>query len=452
MQNPQNPQTPEIKQTTRSSKSTDHKYAQFITQAQGKLQAFNPKYDKSIFDIKRDRSSSERPTKSPVAEVKGPGIGTSHIAGPADIFGRHKPLEMPDEVAAAAAAAAQQAALEELNKEENERKLSALISQMRKLEDKVKAIDSPEKDNLQKQITNIQSITNLKSIEGLPRLGLNQETLNSLAKKHSELMGEYDKLVKKIRDAAAAAERRQDNQEGEINELMQRKMARVRKHMEGSDHEEKEDLETQRQLDEFRKQYQQRIDELKESLKKKNDEKVKEKLNQVTQELEKAEKEFSELERYIEELAVVKRNGEVLQDVIDINYKIVNDYTRQIQDIDIEEKLNGLRENSDEMESAIQKRIQEINEKEYNIPRDAEQQQREKLKTCKNEYFVNIKKATVNLIKITIDKLKRDGINFKNNDIKKRIYIQIGKSTTKDRDLDCYLFLNIEDQKNYLKY
>lgn len=436
---------PEYPQFDPSPKSDPHNYANFITQAQAKLQAFNPKYDKSIFEIKQEQKKEypESEYVDPVAKVKqDPPTSLTALPNLQESVVDTKGLAIPG--TAAEADATQQAALEELDKETNEKKLTELISQMRELEGKVKKLSGTESGDLLKQITNLQSYTDLKSIEKLSSLELNQDKLNELGKQHRELMRQYKAIVETIRDAAATVEKVKGTRSSELEANIKRlkeKMDRVRKYRQEGDQGEEEALETQRQLDEFRKQYQQKIDELKKSLREKDDEKVKEKLNQVKQELRRAEEDFSELKRYNDELETVKRNGEVLQGVIDKNYKIVDDYTSQIRDINIEEKLNGLRENSDEMESAIQKRIQEITEKEYNIP--SEEQQRKKLKTCKNEYFVNIKTATINLIKITIDKLKREERNFNNDGIKKRIYTQISDSTTKDRDLDCYLFLNI---------
>lgn len=439
----ENPLPPESKQTPLSSKSTDHNYARFITQAQAKLQEFNPKYDKSIFEIKQEQKKEypESEYVDPVAKVKqDPPTSLTALPNLQESVVDTKGLAIPG--TAATAEAAQKAAVEELDKETNEKKLTELISQMRELEEKVNKLSGTGSRDLLKQITNLQSYTDLKSIEKLSSLGLNQDKLNELGKQHRELMRQYDDLVKQIRGAAATVEKVQDTRSSELEakiKVLKEKVDLVHKHRLDSHHEEEEALEIQKKNEERRQQYQQKIDELKKSLRENTDEKVEEKLNEVNEELRRAEEDFSELKRYINELNAVKKNGEVLQKVIQINYDIVNDYTSQIRKIDINRQLNGLRENSDDMERAIQTRIEEITQKAYNIP--TEEEHREELKTCKNEYFVNIKAATVNLIKITIDKLKSTGKNFKNNDVKARIYDQISNSITKD--LDCYLFLNI---------
>src|SRR6056300_555901 len=104
------PLPPESKQNPdTSSKTRKHNYAEYIEKSLQDLIRLEPKYDKSIFDIKQEQDQvfPESSWRDPVAEGNPP-IPESRTDGPGDIFGRYNSLEIAEAATAAKAAKAVQ--------------------------------------------------------------------------------------------------------------------------------------------------------------------------------------------------------------------------------------------------------------------------------------------------------------------------------------------------------
>lgn len=432
-----------------SSKTREHNYAEYIEKNLKDLIRLEPKYDKSIFEIKQEQEKeySERESVDPVAEVEEPDIPRSPTAGPADIFGRPPPLEIPEAVAAAEKAkAAQQASLEEYEEEQYQNTLAQIIRSMEELALEAEKIDASD---IQKQI----ELINRLPIENLPGLGYNEDTIVFLRQKYMELKEQYEAERKKMEESAKKAKSAQEELEEERENAIIKNLERVHNGLAnavasaGIDELERYDIGVlwgEGNTEVIVNAYQQRIDEFRKEIEKQKERMIQEKKDKAIKDLKEIEENFEKLKREVEELDVVKKNGEKIQEAIEKNYDNLLETRKKIEDINVQSKLDVLMEKSDEMEIAIRERVEQIEEKEYSI--DGEEKLQEEIKKCNNEYFLNLRNATVNHIKLTIEKLKGKGIkNIKNEDIKARIYGQIKKGGNKSTDLNFYLFLSIVD-------
>jgi len=444
-ENPSPPESKPIPDT--SSKTRKHNYAEYIDKSLQYLKRLEPKYDKSIFDIKQEQDQvySELKSVDYVAEVNPP-IPESPTAGPSDIFGRDKLIinEAVDAEAAAVAKAAQQEFLKELKQEQYQQKLTEIISSMKNLAVEAEKIDGSE---IQKQITNIQSITNLKSIENLPGLGYNEHTIEFLRQKYMELMKQYEAQVKKIEESTRNVEAEQERREEERNESIKNILEKLHNLLANAAASKGgsyniavlwEGDDTADIVGPLRE----RINAIKAAIEADKERMIKEQKDKADEDLKNIEENFQKLRREVEELNVVKENGKKIQEAIEKNYENLSETKKKIIDINVKPKLDELMEKSDEMERAIKKRIEQIEEDEYSI--DEEKKVQKAIKECNNEYFLNLRNATVNHIKLTIEKLKGEGIkNIKNEHIKAKIYGKIKNGRNKSTDF--YLFLNIVD-------
>ena len=423
-----------------SPKSNPHNYAKFITQTQAKLQAFEPKYDKSIFEIPDNLRYPTLETKDVVDDppLEDPGARYEAVPDPnlPYLSSRPPPGLDPD-----LAKKIQEIQKNFVQQEENERKLNELISQMKELEKKVEEMTGGKTEELQRKINDFKYKSTSRGIEDLDASGSDvNKLLESLSEDYENIKDDIEGVLRKMKEAEKMAQDAQKEQEQEGDEKKRQineKMAKVRKFMEdagwGLSDEDISGVE---------QEYQKIIDIIRKKIQKEMIQNIQEKREELSKDLKKAEEELSKLERDVEVLNVAKENGRKLQEAIKSNNDIVSKSINDISDITIGEKLDQLRKASDEMDSLIKERIKEITIAEYGL--EEEEQLHKKMKECKNEYFVNLKNQTVKHIKITIDELiKSRKKNFNNDDIKERIYDQIRNSESGSTDLNCYIFLNI---------
>ena len=440
-----------------SSKTRKHSYAEYIEQSLQDLKRLEPKYDKSIFEIPNkplaaDDDQFPSLETNPGDVVMSPeDVGVSTQSRQQDLsavrvapqegeqFGPYRGAE--------AAKADQQAALKEYQEKQYQNTLDEIIRSMEELALEAEKIDGSE---IQEKIKMISTI----DIENLPRLGYNEETILFLRQKHRELMEQYEYQVKKMEESAEKAKSAQEELEEERENAIIKNMEEVHKALANAAASagiEKGSYDIAGLWGEGNTEVivnaiQQGIDEFKREIEKDKEIMIQEKRDEVIQALKDIEENFEKLKRKVEELNVVKENGKKIQEAIEKNYEKLLETEKKIEDINVQSKLDELMEKSDEIERAIKERVEQIEKKEYSI--DGEEKEQKAMKECNNEYFLNLKNATVNHIKLTIDKLKGEGIkNIKNEDIKARIYGIIKNRTNKDNstDLNFYLFLNIVD-------
>ena len=440
------PTEPQDEKIDPSPKSDPHNYARFITQAQVKLQAFKPKYDKSIFEIadKPPVADAHHPQTNPLPgdESSQDKVGVSRQP-PQQQDQLPVPVGKPGErgsvaeKGAARAAKDQQAYLEELNKElnkeENERKLNELISQMKELEEKVEKMTGGKTEELQRKIIDFKSTS--RDIEDLDAEGSDvNQLLESLTEDYENIKDDIEGVLRKMNEAKKMAQDEQQKQEKQMDDRERKineDLANVRRFLRRG-----EDISGVEQ------EYKKIIDIIRKKIQEEMIQNIQGKREELSKDLKKAKEELSKLERDVEVLNVAKENGRKLQEAIKSNNDIVSKSINDISDITVGEKLDQLRKASDEMNSLIKERIKEITIEGYRLEKEKELQT--KMKECKNEYFVNLKNQTVKHIKITIDELIKSGRkNFNNDDIKERIYDQIRNSESGSTDLNCYIFLNI---------
>ena len=442
-----------VQPATRSRRYDGYRYTTIFNTLES-LKNLKPKYDKSIFEIKQEQEQvfSESPFRDPVAEVKGLGPPESPTAvDRQEDFEPVKTGSLSPVGAKEKAKAAQQASLKEYQEKQYQEKLTEIISRMEALAAEAEKIDASD---IQKQIELIGKIS-IDSIEDLPGLGYNEDTILFLSQKYMKLMEQYEYQVKKMEESAEKAKSAQEELKEERENDIIENMKKVHNGLAnaaasaGIDDLEPYDIAVlweKGNTEVIVNALQQRIDEFKREIEKEKERMIKEKKDKVIEDLKNIEENFEKLRRKVEELNVVKENGKKIQEAIENNYDNLLQTRKKIEDINVQSKLDELMEKSDEMEKAIRERVKQIEEEEYSI--DGEEKEQKAMKECNNEYFLNLKNATVNHIKLTIDKLKGEGIkNIKNEDIKARIYGIIKNRTNKDNstDLNFYLFLNIVD-------
>ena len=316
---------------------------------------------------------------------------------------------------------------------------------MEKLARDAEEIDGSE---IQKQIEIITTI----DIEKLPEIGLDEDKIENLRQTHLELMEQYEAQVKKIEESAEKAKSAQEELEDKRKKGIKENLEKIHNGLANavaSAGIEKGSYDIAGLWEEGKTEVivnalQQRIDEFKREIEKEKERMIQEKKDKANENLKNIQENFEKLKRKVEELNVVKENGKKIQEAIEKNYEKLLETRKKIEDINVQSKLDELMEKSDEIERAIKERVEQIEKKEYRI--DEEKEVQEAIKECNNEYFLNLRNATVNHIKLTIDKLKGENIkNIKNEDIKARIYGQIKKGEKNSTDVDFYLFLNIVD-------
>lgn len=445
----QNPLPPgsKPKQDT-SSKTRKHKYAQYIEESLQDLIRLEPKYDKSIFEIKQEQVFSESPFRDPVDEVKEPGPPESPTTGDRQKdFEPVKTGSLSPVGAAEAAKATQEKFLKEYEEEQYQQSLAEIISSMEKLARDAEEIDGSE---IQKQIELIGTIS-IESIEDLPGLGYNEGTIESLRKTYMELMEQYKAKVKEIEESAQKVEDEQQRRVEDRNKSIEDNLKKIDNGLAnavasaGINEKGPYDIAglwEKGNTEVIVNALQQRIDEFKREIEKDKERMIQEKKDKAIEDLKNIEENFEKLKRKVEELNVVKENGKKIQEAIENNYVNLLETRNKIEGINVQSKLDVLMEKSYEMERAIRERVKQIEEKEYSIA--GEEKEQKAMEKCNNEYFLNLKNATVKHIKLTIDKLKGEGIkNIKNEDIKARIYEKIKDRPINDQPINFYLFLNI---------